>query len=185
MPVWESIGLQPTQSSEVKMSRIGDCPWLAFIQQFGSKNPTMTIDHQMTIQIISMAFKTNYPTLTLRLGLPILMTKHRRPQNDQLREEKSCQVLTTRKLPYNPFYPTMPYSNNIPEVREPQWLSISTNGAKQPTWELFQTPTTGDHRWLLLCFSLYHTFTPLLLYPFYHYLITLLQGHMTIHAVTL
>ena len=28
-------------------------------------------------------------------------------------------------------------------------------------------------------------FTPLLLDPFYHYLITLLQGHMTMHVVAL
>ena len=37
----------------------------------------------------------------------------------------------------------------------------------------------------VLCFSLYYTFTPLSLDSFYHYLITLLQGHMAKHAITL
>ena len=34
-------------------------------------------------------------------------------------------------------------------------------------------------------FSFHFTFTPLLLHFFYHYLITLLQGHKAIHAVAL
>ena len=41
-------------------------------------------------------------------------------------------------------------------------------------------------RWgVMLCFSLYYTFTPLLIDPFYHYLITLLQGHEAKHAIAL
>ena len=45
-------------------------------------------------------------------------------------------------------------------------------------------------RKLLVCgvvlrFLLYHTFTPLLLHFFHHYLITLIQGHMAIHVVAL
>ena len=44
---------------------------------------------------------------------------------------------------------------------------------------------SGAREDFLLHFSLYYTFTPLLLHPFYHYLITLLQGHMAIHAVAL
>ena len=37
----------------------------------------------------------------------------------------------------------------------------------------------------VLHFSLYYTFTPLLLNPFHYYLITLLQGHVAKHTVTL
>ena len=38
---------------------------------------------------------------------------------------------------------------------------------------------------IVLRFSLYYTFTPLSLDLFYHYLITLLQGHMAKHATAL
>ena len=76
------------------------------------------------------------------------------------------------------FYPTMPYSNDIFEVREPQWLSILTDNAKWSMWESFQTPTTAD-----ITFSPYSTFTP----PYFHYdyLTPFFKGHMAIHAATI
>ena len=61
-----------------------------------------------------------------------------------------------------------------------------TNQSKlSPEDMMAQMAQEGGVSLIIFRFSLYHTFTPLLLYPFYHHTITLLQGHVAIHAVAL